>query len=641
MSRMEKIRSLIPAPRTSAAGVVLLVCIQVLAHDGIDSHAHRRRPPALARESVERKVPPAHSVTRPFDAPLLQRALTQNEAAFTVAGLPDTQNYSEFIPATFLAQTSWIATNRDQLNIRFVSHFGDVVNHALQEWEWANADAAMTVLDAAGVIYGVCPGNHDITPDGVPGSTYVPQQFLAHFGPQRSSHQPWFGGASPSGMSSFQYFNAGGIPFLALHLDCDTPIVELAWAQGILDTHKGRPAIVTTHKYLQDAEDYSSGVPIVPSGRYPSSWYTIESFYNPSGIQSEDFYAWFLRKNTNIFLVQCGHFHAEYRQTSPNIEGRLIHEVLADFQDDPNGGNGWMRILAFDTERNTIDFDTYSPTLNATRTTDESDFTLSVPFDEYRLPPSEQFRAFQQGVGSYSGARDTWVSEASPDASFGQANTRVSDDDVSNAFFSDAQGQALLRFENIFGAQSIPLDATILSATLVLDLPDDIDSALYSPDFFVYLVERAWEESSTWNSLIGGLTVGSDLSVLLATFPGDNVPDTDTMRRIDVTAAVSLWQQGHPNFGVAIVPEVITGNDDGIEIRTRENANIILRPRLEVVFTQLPAPPCADFNNDRVVNAADLAALLAAWQTQHPFADLDCDGVVGATDLTRLLADWT
>ena len=113
------------------------------------------------------------------------------------------------------------------------------------------------------------------------------------------------------------------------------------------------------------------------------------------------------------------------------------------------------------------------------------------------------------------------------------------------------------------------------------------------------------------------------------------------MRRIDLTSAVTSWQHGHPNHGVAIMPEIITGNDDGIAIRTSENVNTILRPRLEVTFVSSAIPLLADLTGDRIVNAGDLAILLSAWETPHPFADLNHDGTVGAADLAMMLAAWT
>ena len=217
--------------------------------------------------------------------------------------------------------------------------------------------------------------------------------------------------------------------FLMLNIECDSPLRELTWAQTVLDLNWDKPVFMTTHRYMQDAEDYTGGVPLVDSGRYPDIWYVVESVYADGGIQSNELYDWFIRRNTNIFLVNCGHFHEQYRQQSPNVDGNTIHEVLADFQDDPNGGNGWLRIMNFDLQANLIDVDTYSPWLDAYRTNDESDFTLPVDFDSY--VSDFPFAAFQQGINNYQGTLDTWVSEADPDTAYGDDSTRTSDDDVS------------------------------------------------------------------------------------------------------------------------------------------------------------------------------------------------------------------
>ena len=48
----------------------------------------------------------------------------------------------------------------------------------------------------------------------------------------------------------------------------------------------------------------------------------------------------------------------------------------------------------------------------------------------------------------------------------------------------------------------------------------------------------------------------------------------------------------------------------------------------------------ADLNGDGVVGGADLAILLARWNTSDPQGDLDGSGLVDGADLTRLLAAW-
>jgi hypothetical protein len=616
------------------AAPFLLPAAPALAHDGvhgIKSDGERRGMPEFAVIASAPDFVRTHAQYRGL-----------GDSAFTVIGLPDTQNYSSSFPAIFTAQTAWVVDQRAALDIRFVSHYGDIVNNADQPVQWARADESMSLLDDAGIIYGVCPGNHDITASGSVGQPYIPQPYLERFGPSRFGGRAWFGGASPSGMSSYQYFSAGGMEFLSLHLECDTPVRELAWAQGILDENRDRPVLVTTHRYLQDAEDYTSGVPLVPSGRYPPIWYSVEGTYTPDGIQSNEFFDWFIRKNPSIFMVNCGHFHEEYRQVSTNVAGLPVHEVLADFQDDPNGGDGWMRIMRFDVATNTIDVDTYSPTLAAIRTADESDFTLAVPFDAYRMPPSSRFVALQEGIAGYAGTQDTWLSQANPNTSYGQNDTRVVDDDTANSLFFDRRGQGLVRWDGLVGAgpRQVPLGAQVVSATLVIDVPDDIDTPLFNPNFLVHRMTRGWDESSTWNSLGGGLSTPADMTPAIAVFSGDNQPDTDTMRRVDVTAAVAAWVAGEPNHGLAILPEIISGNDDGIEIRASENGNTILRPRIEVVFVPPFQASPADLDRDGTVGGGDLAILLSAWGTPSPIADLDADGVVGGGDLAVLLSFW-
>ena len=51
-----------------------------------------------------------------------------------------------------------------------------------------------------------------------------------------------------------------------------------------------------------------------------------------------------------------------------------------------------------------------------------------------------------------------------------------------------------------------------------------------------------------------------------------------------------------------------------------------------------PAIP-GDFNNDGLVNGADLATLLNAWGTAG--ADLNGDGTTDGADLSTLLNNWS
>lgn len=514
---------------------------------------------------------------------------------FTVVALPDTQNYSEAFPAIFSAQTQWVADNVESLNIRFLTHLGDLVQHGPNTGEWQNADAAMAILDAAGIPYGAIPGNHDILYDNVNNDpSYYDRDgivYRAYFGPQRFAGKAWYRGHSPSELSNYQIIDLGdGFEVLFLHLNLETPASELGWAQGVLNANRDKPVMVSTHRYLQDAEDYTGGLPLVPSGRFPEIWYLFEPLYRHDGVRSEVFFNSFVRANRNIFLVNCGHFHEQYDQVSVNNWGLPVYEVLTDYQDDPNGGDGWLRQYRFRPDDKLIEAVTYSPTLDRYRTDRESDFAMTVGFGDYVAAPGSSMLVFQRGISGYDGTRDTYVSEAAKDTSYGTSSVVVVDNDVNNNIFNDRQAQGLLRFDDIVDPHPvyegdplptrIPQSAVVSSASLSFHIIDDVD--IGGEDLLLYRCTRSWDETSTWNSLGGGIQTGSETGPLLAVVDGDNVPAGNTARSIVVTDTVTDWLSGAPNLGFALLPENTAFNDDGMEFASSENASIALRPALSV-----------------------------------------------------------
>ncbi len=81
----------------------------------------------------------------------------------------------------------------------------------------------------------------------------------------------------------------------------------------------------------------------------------------------------------------CGHMHtgtdgAAYREETGD-DGHTIHIMLADYQDFPDGGSGYLRILRFSPADDKIYATTYSPYLDASITTSpdqmEMDYAMS------------------------------------------------------------------------------------------------------------------------------------------------------------------------------------------------------------------------------------------------------------------------
>ncbi len=287
----------------------------------------------------------ATQVTDPRGGPLDVSIALRRAAPppFTVIALPDTQHYSQWYPAIFTDQTRWIVDNKDALNIVFVTQEGDLVEHAAAEPEWMTANDAISLLDGV-VPYGLGPGNHD-QPTAV---------YNKYFPYARYQGQPWYGGHYQDlNDNNYQLFSGGGMNFVIVHLEFCPSAGAVSWADSVLKAHADRIGIVTTHGYLDE-----------------SAQRTVKGC-------EETQYLWdgLAVGNPNVHFMLAGHMHGESRRTDV-ANGHPVFQMLADYQDRPNGGQGWLRILRFVPAENKVYVQTYSPWLNRFEHDADSEFTL-------------------------------------------------------------------------------------------------------------------------------------------------------------------------------------------------------------------------------------------------------------------------
>jgi len=273
------------------------------------------------------------------------RTPNQNEY-FSIVIVSDTQHYSEDYPLIFTNQTKWIVEHKDELNITFVIHAGDIVDDANVDTQWSNANKSMSVLDGK-VTYGILPGNHDqnIT------------EYENYFPAKRYENYTYWGGSYDHNTCNYQLFSGLGMDFIVVNLGWKPDNDDILWANSVLSKYPERKAIVVTHGYMDK--------------RAVRSLYSFDTAY----IWDE-----LIAPNSNVFLVLCAHAHSEARRADM-IEGRVVHQLLADYQDRPNGGNGWLRIIEFrenETKAATVDMTvkTYSPFLGRYERDEDSQFEL-------------------------------------------------------------------------------------------------------------------------------------------------------------------------------------------------------------------------------------------------------------------------
>ncbi|MGA8287600.1 MAG: metallophosphoesterase, partial [Acidobacteriaceae bacterium] len=256
---------------------------------------------------------------------------------FSVVVLPDTQFYAQSYPQIFNQQTQWIVNNQANYNIQFVLGEGDVVNTAEQAVQWQSADAAVKLLDNANIPYVMAIGNHDYGNEDP--STRDSSAFNSYFGPARYAQYSWYMGGYPSGTNDNFYtvFTVNGQQYLILALEFVPQDATLVWAKSVLDANPDKEIIVLAHTFtFTDATraDQCDNDDIPATGNN----------------QGEDVWQKLLINYPNLSLVLNGHSFAganAARRADLGLQQNLVNQILADYQNLANGGDGWMRIMTF------------------------------------------------------------------------------------------------------------------------------------------------------------------------------------------------------------------------------------------------------------------------------------------------------
>jgi len=279
---------------------------------------------------------------------LLLSIFTLNLSAadkFTLMVIPDSQIMTQDAPSIYTNEITWIKNNVSNLNIKFVSHVGDVVNVS-NNTQYTNAKNAMNQMNGV-VPYAIAAGNHDMGSDNF-------AKFNSYFPTSMFSGNSWWGGSYDSkNLATYQKFSAYGVDFIILHFAYNPSSAMLTWADGILKNNPNRKAIISTHNYLNtDGSRSSTGNTI---------WNSI------------------VKNNANVFMVVCGHNHDANRRVDNNNFGKPVHQLLADYQGD-NPQHGTVRYYTFDFTSKKINAYTYSTSTNHYRTESKNQFSLDIPF---------------------------------------------------------------------------------------------------------------------------------------------------------------------------------------------------------------------------------------------------------------------
>jgi hypothetical protein len=325
--------------------------------------------------------------------------------SWTLVVMPDTQHYSQTYPQHFNAQTQWIKDNAASQNIKYVLHEGDIVNTAAATAQWANSRTALDTLNGF-VPYALAPGNHDYGGEGDNRTTYFDHQASDsdtnnYFGvgtPYAS--QPSIGGFYPGDGpgktdNSYHTFSANGEDWIAFALEWGPRDAVVQWADQVLSSpaYSNHNAILVTHAYMYSDDTIydwdTKGTSQNWNPRNPAQ-YGISNL--PGGVNDgQDLWDNFVKKHDNFKFVFNGHVlnDGTGKRATLGDNGNVVHQILANYQMNVQGGQGDMRLLEFKADGETVVVRTYSPSLNRYNTAADQSFSLNMNTTDYTayVPP--------------------------------------------------------------------------------------------------------------------------------------------------------------------------------------------------------------------------------------------------------------
>jgi hypothetical protein len=287
---------------------------------------------------------------------------------FTVVTLPDTQYYTAAHPDILDAQVEWIRRQRDARQIALVLHEGDIVDRD-EPAQWTRAASSLRLLDGV-VPYVLASGNHDYALQGhvITRDTlldrFFPPQPAGLYEPGRNENR-------------FEIVDAPGGPWLILSLEFGPRDGVLAWANGIARRYAALPAIVVTHAYLTSDDERFDHL------NHPKQLWNPHRYLDDRAAGSvndgQEIWDKLISRNDNILFVLCGHDLGDGvgRLTSMRADGTMVHEILANYQMQAQGGGGYLRLLQFSPAQRSVHVRTYSPYFDAFKIDPDNDFTLA------------------------------------------------------------------------------------------------------------------------------------------------------------------------------------------------------------------------------------------------------------------------
>lgn len=337
------------------------------------------------------------------------------DGSWTMVVIPDTQRYAESYPDIFSNITTWIVANKESQNIGLVLQEGDITDNN-NTAQWQNAKQAISILDGQ-VPYILATGNHDYGSNGGAGNRstlfndYFDERIYHDAGGQVFSDLAIVEqfedvrrfGSGPENKTlenvAYRFDAPDGRELLVFSLEWGPRQEVVDWANAVASdpTYADSTAVLLTHAYTYSDNTRYDWSNLNTDNDQPGNTHSGSSQgANPHGYgtadtddadpandtnDGEELWRDLVSGHDTFEMVFSGHVIVGGQLgylTSEGSAGQDVHQLLFNAQADANGGNGWIRLIEFLPDGETVQVKTYSPYLDAWRTDGANQFMMTI-----------------------------------------------------------------------------------------------------------------------------------------------------------------------------------------------------------------------------------------------------------------------
>lgn len=309
--------------------------------------------PASTAPDEPAPTPAPAPVPAPAPAPAPDPTSPSGDTKFSFAVYPDTQQ-EVGRDSRFVNRANWLVENKSELDLRFVTHVGDVVNWDTPDHDqYEVASKAMVPLERAKIPYSLAIGNHDTQATGPGGSARDPRNtralqrdtttFNQYFNADRYGA---VSGAFEKGKvdNVYSLYEAGDAKWMVLVLELWPRQSAVDWAKAQVAAHPDHNVVVVTHSYL------NGGGGIAQGAEYGDT-------------SPQELYDQLISRYANIRLVFSGHVGQAQDRVDTGVHGNKIYSFLTSFHSNTTNPT---RLVEVDTEADSLRTWIYAPWTDVT-----------------------------------------------------------------------------------------------------------------------------------------------------------------------------------------------------------------------------------------------------------------------------------